>query len=68
MKEAKDRVDDAHHATRAAAKEGYGPGGGVAPVREWDAVHEAKKKAKGDAKFGLYTGASAVVLPVLLIA
>ena len=33
MKERKDRVDDALHATRAAAKEGYVPGGGVALIR-----------------------------------
>ena len=33
MKEKKDRVDDALHATRAAIEEGVGPGGGVALVR-----------------------------------
>ncbi len=33
MKERKDRVDDALHATRAAAEEGIVPGGGVALVR-----------------------------------
>ncbi|WP_419853065.1 chaperonin GroEL [Actinobacillus pleuropneumoniae] len=34
MKEKKDRVDDALHATRAAVEEGIVPGGGVALVRE----------------------------------
>jgi chaperonin GroEL len=52
MKESKDRVDDALHATKAAAKEGYVPGGGVAFLRAIPAVEEAKKKAKGDEKFG----------------
>lgn len=33
MKEKKDRVDDAMHATRAAVEEGVVPGGGVALVR-----------------------------------
>jgi chaperonin GroEL len=33
MKERKDRVDDALHATRAASQEGIVPGGGVALVR-----------------------------------
>jgi chaperonin GroEL len=33
VKERKDRVDDALHATRAAVEEGIVPGGGVAPLR-----------------------------------
>lgn len=33
MKEKKDRVDDALHATRAAVEEGVVPGGGVVLVR-----------------------------------
>jgi chaperonin GroEL len=52
MKEKKDRVDDALHATRAAAKEGYVPGGGVALVRTQDAIKKAQAKARGDEKFG----------------
>jgi len=38
MKEKKDRVDDAMHATRAAVEEGVVPGGGVALVRVMQAV------------------------------
>jgi chaperonin GroEL len=38
MKEKKDRVDDALHATRAAVEEGIVPGGGVAFVRAIDAL------------------------------
>ena len=44
MKEKKDRVDDALHATRAAVEEGIIPGGGVALVRAADALN----KLKGD--------------------
>ncbi|MBT3195254.1 MAG: chaperonin GroEL [Candidatus Ruthia sp.] len=44
MKEKKDRVDDALHATRAAVEEGVVPGGGVALVRAIAALD----KLKGD--------------------
>ena len=44
MKEKKDRVDDALHATRAAVEEGIIPGGGVALVRAADPL----AKLKGD--------------------
>jgi chaperonin GroEL len=37
MKEKKDRVDDALHATRAAVEEGIVPGGGVAYIRAIEA-------------------------------
>lgn len=40
MKEKKDRVDDALHATRAAVQEGIIPGGGVAYVRAIDALKD----------------------------
>lgn len=42
MKEKKDRVDDALHATRAAVEEGVVPGGGVALVRALAALTELK--------------------------
>ena len=42
MKEKKDRVDDALHATRAAVEEGIIPGGGVALVRAADALTQLK--------------------------
>ncbi len=44
MKEKKDRIDDALHATRAAVEEGIVPGGGVAYVRALSAL----EKLKGD--------------------
>lgn len=45
MKEKKDRVDDALHATRAAVEEGIVPGGGVALVR---AATKVASTLKGD--------------------
>jgi len=42
MKEKKDRVDDALHATRAAVEEGVVPGGGVALVRATKALENLK--------------------------
>ncbi len=41
VKERKDRVDDAMHATRAAVEEGILPGGGVALLRAGDALEGA---------------------------
>ena len=46
MKEKKDRVEDAMHATRAAVEEGVVPGGGVALVRVIQAVKA--RDLKGD--------------------
>ncbi len=42
MKEKKDRVDDALHATRAAVEEGIVPGGGVAYIRAIDSLDKIK--------------------------
>jgi chaperonin GroEL len=42
MKEKKDRVDDALHATRAAVQEGIIPGGGVAYIRAIEALKNLK--------------------------
>jgi len=42
MKEKKDRVDDALHATRAAVEEGVVPGGGVALVRAIQSIKDLK--------------------------
>ena len=42
MKEKKDRVDDALHATRAAVEEGIIPGGGVAFIRSLKAIEKVK--------------------------
>ena len=68
MKERKDRVDDALNATRAAAKEGYVPGGGVSYLRAQEAVSAARSKARGDEKFGFDILSSALESPSRCIA
>jgi chaperonin GroEL len=52
MKEKKDRVDDALHATRAAVEEGIVPGGGVALIRASKAL-ENLKGANDDEQTGI---------------
>ena len=52
MKEKKDRVDDALHATRAAVEEGIVAGGGVALVRCQKAVEKCAAALTGDEKIG----------------
>ncbi|MGR4863957.1 chaperonin GroEL [Caulobacter sp. LARHSG274] len=52
VKEKKDRVDDALHATRAAVEEGILPGGGVALLRALKAL-EAVKPVNDDQKAGV---------------
>ncbi|MFN4121710.1 MAG: chaperonin GroEL [Flavobacteriales bacterium] len=52
MKEKKDRVDDALHATRAAVEEGIVPGGGVAYVRCVSALENLKGENE-DETFGI---------------
>jgi chaperonin GroEL len=68
MKERKDLIDDALHATRAAAQEGIVPGGGVAFLRAIAAVESAKGKAKGDEKIGFDIIAEALRSPARQIA
>ena len=68
MKERRDRVDDALAATRAAAKEGYVPGGGVAFLRAIDAVVESRRKGKGDERYGYDIVADALEAPAARIA
>ena len=52
MKEKKDRVDDALHATRAAVEEGIVPGGGVAYIRSLVAL-EKVETVNDDERVGL---------------
>ncbi len=49
MKEKKDRVDDALHATRAAVEEGIVPGGGVAFIRAVEALDKLKNDNEDEA-------------------
>ena len=62
MKEKKDRVDDALHATRAAVEEGIVPGGGVAYLRCQKAVGDLE--LTGDEKVGAAIIARAIEAPL----
>jgi chaperonin GroEL len=52
MKELKARVEDALHATKAAAEEGIVPGGGTALLRTQKAVEKLMKSMEGDLRTG----------------
>ncbi|MBC8082069.1 MAG: chaperonin GroEL, partial [Hymenobacter sp.] len=66
MKEKKDRVDDALHATRAAVEEGVVPGGGVAFVRALDSL-EAVNTLNGDERTGVNIIRTALESPLRTI-
>lgn len=68
MKEKKDRVDDAHHATRAAVEEGILPGGGVALIRSIKDVLKVADELDGDEKTGARIIAKALSAPLKQIA
>ncbi len=67
VKEKKDRVDDALHATRAAVEEGILPGGGVALLRAVKALDNLPS-ANPDQKVGIEIVRRAVEAPVRQIA
>ena len=62
MKEKKDRVDDALHATRAAVEEGIVPGGGVAYLRAQKAIEALE--LEGDEKVGATIISRAIEAPL----
>jgi chaperonin GroEL len=68
MKQKKARVEDALHATRAAAEEGILPGGGVALLRCCEAVADARSSARGDEKIGVDIIERALTVPLRQIA
>jgi chaperonin GroEL len=67
VKERKDRVDDAMHATRAAVEEGIVPGGGV-PLLQATKVLARLKPANDDQKVGIDIVRRALQAPVRQIA
>ena len=67
VKERKDRVDDALHATRAAVEEGIVPGGGVALARASLVLGQIKPENE-DQKFGIEIVRKAVQTPLRQIA
>jgi len=68
MKERKDLIDDALHATRAAAEEGIVAGGGVAFLRAIEVVEAGKRGVRGDEKVGFDILAEALRSPARQIA
>ena len=67
VKEKKDRVDDALHATRAAVEEGIVPGGGVALLRAKQAVAKLQD-ANSDIQAGINIVLKALEAPARQIA
>ncbi len=67
VKERKDRVDDAMHATRAAVEEGILPGGGVALLRSVEALKRVKV-TNDDQKHGVDIVRKALSSPARQIA
>ena len=67
VKERKDRVDDAMHATRAAVEEGIVPGGGVALLRASEQLKKIKT-ANDDQKTGVEIVRRALSAPARQIA
>jgi chaperonin GroEL len=67
VKERKDRVDDAMHATRAAVEEGILPGGGVALLRAIESLKRVKTENE-DQKHGIEIVKKAITWPARQIA
>ena len=67
MKEKKDRVDDALHATRAAVEEGIVTGGGVALIRSIKSLGSVKGENE-DEKMGIQIVKKALEYPLRTIA
>ena len=67
MKERKDLLDDALHATRAAAEQGVVAGGGIVFLRAIADVEKARTKARGDEKIGFDIVIEALKSPTMQI-
>jgi chaperonin GroEL len=67
VKERKDRVDDALHATRAAVEEGIVPGGGV-PLARASLILSKLKADNDDQRFGIEIVRKAIQMPLRQIA
>ena len=67
MKEKKDRVDDALHATRAAVAEGIIPGGGTAFIRAQTALDNVKVEKSDDYHTGVLIIRKAIEAPLRTI-
>jgi chaperonin GroEL len=67
MKEKKDRVDDALHATRAAVSEGIVPGGGVALIRAQKSLDNLELPNESDYNTGIFIVRKAIESPLKTI-
>jgi chaperonin GroEL len=67
MKEKKDRVDDALHATRAAVAEGIVPGGGVALIRAQTVLDNVRVERSDDYHTGILIVRKAIEAPLRTI-
>jgi chaperonin GroEL len=67
MKEKKDRVDDALHATRAAVEEGIVPGGGVAYIRAIESLDAKVKGQIADEQTGMAIVRRALEEPIRIL-
>jgi chaperonin GroEL len=67
MKEKKDRVDDALHATRAAVAEGIVPGGGVALIRAQKSLDKLELPNEGDYNTGIFIVRKSIEAPLRTI-
>jgi chaperonin GroEL len=68
VKERKDRVDDAQHATLAAVEEGILPGGGVALIRAIPELNKLAETTSGDERTGIHIIIRALSAPLRQIA
>jgi len=68
LKEKKERVDDAVHATKAAVEEGYVVGGGVALVRAMKVLDKLVVADKTDEQIGVEIVRDALEKPLAMIA
>ncbi|MDR0867162.1 MAG: chaperonin GroEL [Planctomycetota bacterium] len=68
MKEKKARVEDALHASRAAAEEGIVAGGGTALLKAKKVIEAVRSKVAGDEKLGVDIVLKATRSPIVTIA
>ncbi len=68
LKEKKERVDDAVHATKAAVEEGYVVGGGVALIRARKVLEKLGQDSSTDERIGVEIVAHALEKPLAAIA
>ena len=68
LKEKKERVDDAVHATKAAVEEGYVVGGGVALIRARKVLNKLAADGDTDERIGIEIVKDALVKPLEMLA